>query len=45
MVSKGDWWRGGGANWLKVWVGNTIKWGCDDCSTTINVIKFIELKK
>ena len=27
---------------LGVWDGNTIKFGCDDCCTTINVIKFIE---
>ena len=27
---------------LGVWDGNAIKLGCDDCCTTINVIKFIE---
>ena len=26
------------------WDGNAIKLSCDDCCTTINVIKFIELK-
>ena len=24
-----------------IWDGNAIKLGCDDCGTTINVIKFI----
>ena len=28
---------------LGVWDGNAIKFGCDDCCTTINVIKFIKL--
>ena len=27
---------------LGVWDGNAIKFGCDVCGTTINVIKFIE---
>ena len=27
---------------LRVWDGNAVKFGCDDCCTTINVIKFIE---
>ena len=27
---------------LGVWNGNSIKLGCDDCCTPINVIKFIE---
>ena len=27
---------------LGIWDGNAIKFGCDDCCTTINVIKFIE---
>ena len=27
---------------LVVWDGNDIKFGCDDCCATINVIKFIE---
>ena len=30
---------------LGVWDGNTIKLGCDDHCTSINVVKFIELKK
>ena len=34
-------WRDG----LGVWDGNAIKLGCDDHCTTINVIKFTELKK
>ena len=25
--------------------GNAVKLGCDGCCTTINIIKFIELKK
>ena len=29
---------------LEVWDGNAIKLGCDDHCTTINLIKFIELK-
>ena len=27
---------------LGVWDRNAIKFGCDDCCTTINVIKFTE---
>ena len=27
---------------LRVWDGNAIKSGCDDCCTTINVMKFIK---
>ena len=30
---------------LVVWDGNAIMLGCDDRCTTINVTKFIELKK
>ena len=30
---------------LGVWDGNAVKFGCDDCFTAINVIKFTELKK
>ena len=26
---------------LRVWDGNAIQFGCDDCCITINVIKFI----
>ena len=40
MVSKGDRW-GWGGGCTRVWDGNAIKSGCDDCCTTIN-IKFIE---
>ena len=34
-----------GGEALRVWVGNAIKFGCDDCCTSINVIKFINFKK
>jgi len=34
----------GQGNGLGVWKGNAIKLGCDDHCTTINVIKFIDLK-
>ena len=44
MVSKGDRLGGGGMGW-GVWDGNDIKLDCDDCCTTVNVMKFIELKK
>ena len=44
MVSKGDRLEGRGDG-LGVWSGNAIKLGCDDHCTTINTIKFIELKK
>ena len=42
MVSKGDslGWRDG----LGIMVGSDLKFGCDDHYTTMNVIKFIELK-
>ena len=33
---------GGGGG---VWDGNAVKLGCDDCCTTINVIKFITKSK
>ena len=33
---------GGWRDGLGVWDGNDIKLGCDDCCTTINVIKFTE---
>ena len=26
----------------RVWDGNTVKFGCDDCCTPVNVIKFIK---
>ena len=29
---------GGRGDALRVWDGNAIKFGCDDCCTTINVI-------
>ena len=33
-----------GREGLGVWDGNVVKLGCDDGCTTINIIKFIELK-
>ena len=45
MVSKGDRLAGGGGDALRVWHRNDIKFGCHDCCTTINVIKFIEQLK
>ena len=36
---------GEGRGGLGVWDGNVLKLGCDDGCTTINIIKFIELKK
>ena len=36
---------GGGRVGLGVWDGNVLKLDCDDGWTTINIIKFIELKK
>ena len=33
---------GGWGNALRVWDGNAIKFGCDDCCTAINVIKITE---
>ena len=33
---------GGWGNALSVWDGNAVKFGCDDCFTPINVIKFIK---
>ena len=44
MISKGDV-LGGGKDGMGIGGGNAIKLGCDDHCTTINVIKFIELKK
>ena len=43
MVSKVDslWGAGDG---LGIWNGSATKLGCDDHCTTINVIKFTELK-
>ena len=37
--------EGCGRDGLGVWDRNVIKLGCDDYCTTINVVKFIELKK
>ena len=37
---------GAWGNAMRVWDGNVIKFDCDDCCTTVNVIKFTEkLKK
>ena len=36
---------GEGRDGLAAWDGNVVKLGCDDGCTTINLIKFIELKK
>ena len=44
MVSKGDK-LGWGRNGPEALDGNAVKWGCDDCCTTINVIKIIQFKK
>ena len=42
MVPKED--RLEGRDGLGVWDGNAVKLGCDDHCTTINIMKFIELK-
>ena len=44
MVSKGDS-LGGGRDALGVWDGNTIKLGCNDCCTMINVINSLSNTK
>ena len=36
---------GGGRDGLGVWDGNVVKLGCDAGCTTVNIIKFIELKR
>ena len=36
--------RLGGRDGLRVWNGNTLKLGSDDGCSTINIIKFTELK-
>ena len=36
---------GGWGNTLRVWDGNAVKFGCSDCCTPINVIKFIKINK
>ena len=33
---------GGWGDALRVWVGKAVKFGCGDCCTPINVIKFIK---
>ena len=33
---------GGREDALHVWNGKAVKFGCDDCCTPINVIKFIK---
>ena len=33
---------GGWRDALRVWDGKAVKFGCDDCCTTVNAIKFIE---
>ena len=43
MVTKGDL-LGGVRGRLRVWDGNVLKLGCDGGCTTINIIKFIQLK-
>ena len=30
---------------VRVWEGHAVKFGCNDCCTPINVIKFINKKK
>ena len=44
MVSKGDrfwgWWDA-----LRIWNGNAVKFGYDDCCTPLNVITLIKNKK
>ena len=44
MVSKDNRF-GGWGDVLGVWDGNTIKLGCDDCHTNINVIQLINVNK
>ena len=41
MVPKWDRLAGGG-DALRVWNGNAVKFGCDDCCTPTNVIKVIK---
>ena len=36
---------GGGGDALRIWDRNVIKFGCDDCCTTINGIKVRVIKK
>ena len=44
MITKEDRLGSRGRDRLGVWDGNAVKLGCDDHPTTINIIKFIELK-
>ena len=44
MVTKGDT-VVVGRDGLGVWDGNVVKLGCDDGCTTVNIIKFTELRK
>ena len=37
MRQVGEW-----GDALRVWDGNDVKFGCGDCRTPINVIKFIK---
>ena len=45
MITKGDRLGVGGGMSGEVWDGKVIKLDCGDSFTTINVIKFTELKK
>ena len=36
---------GGWGDALRVWDGNAIKFACDDCCTSVNVIKSLSNKK
>ena len=44
MVTKGDRLCWGGSD-INVWDANVLKLGCDDGCSSINIIKFVELKK
>ena len=44
MVIKGDRFGGRRKDGLGVWDGNVVKLGCGDGCTSINIIKFLELK-
>ena len=43
MVTKRDRLEEGRTGW-GVWGGNVVKLGCDDGCTTVNILKFTELK-
>ena len=36
---------GGSGDVLRVWDGHAVGFGCDDCCTPVNVIKFIKKNK